>query len=103
MLEIPVYKKPEVAYDVESNQSKTRKYEVCFGEVDWGKNGETEYVVYTRILLRNNGKWQYMNYPAHILVIHGQDGKSDFDNVMEKMELIKREYLSSKRLKNIFH
>ena len=35
-------------------------------------------------------EWQYMNYPAHILVIPDQDGKSDFDNVMEKMDLIRK-------------
>lgn len=97
MCEIPVYKKPIVAYEVKSNQSKARKYEVCFGEVDWGRNGETEYAVYIRILLYNNGNWQYMNYPAHILVIPGEDGKSDFDNVNEKIQLIKNEYLSNKK------
>lgn len=90
----PVYKKPMVSHGVMSNQSKTRKYEVCFGEVDWGKNGETEYAVYTRILLSNDGHWQPQRYPAHVLVIPGQDGKSDYDNVMEKMELIRKEYLT---------
>lgn len=90
----PVYKKPEVTYDVKSNQSRTRKYEVSFGEVDWGKNGETEYAVYTRILLIKEGQWQYQYYPAHILVTPGQDGKSDFDNVMEKIELIRKNYLT---------
>jgi len=94
MAEIPVYRKPVVSYEVKSNQSKTRKYEVCFGEVDWRRNGETEYAVYTRILLFKEGKWQYMNYPAHILVIPDQDGKSDFDNVMEKMDLIRKNHLT---------
>lgn len=89
----PVYKKPIHFYEVKSNQSNGRKYRVCFGEVDWGKNEETEYAVYIRVLLLKSGKWQYQNYTAHILVKPGQDGKSDFDNVMEKMELLKKEYL----------
>lgn len=95
MSDFPVYRKPVVAYEVKSNQSKTRKYEVSFGEVDWGKNGETEYAVYIRILLFHNGQWEYQRYPAHVLVTPGQDGKSDLDNVMEKMEVIRKEYLCS--------
>ena len=89
-----VYKKPVVVYDVMSNQSETRKYEVGYGEVDWRQNGETEYALYTRILILSNKGWRYKKYPAHVLVVTGQDGKSDFDNVMEKMELIKKNYLS---------
>jgi len=94
MFEFPVYREPVGVYEVMSNQSKTRKYEVSFVEVDWGKNGETEYAAYTRILLFNDRHWQYQNYTAHVLVTPGQDGKSDFDNVMEKMELIRKEYLN---------
>lgn len=92
MSEFPVYREPMVAHDVMSNQSKTRKYEVSFGGVDWGRNGETEFAVYIRISLFKDGHWQYQNYPAHVLVTPGQDGKSDYDNVMEKMELIRQEY-----------
>ncbi|AKL96159.1 hypothetical protein CACET_c27140 [Clostridium aceticum] len=94
MSEVPVYREPKVTYEIKSNQSKTRKYKVCFGEVDWGRNGETEYAVYTRVQLFKNGGWQYMNYPVHILVIPGKDGKSDFDNVMEKMDLIRKNFLA---------
>jgi hypothetical protein len=94
MNRIPVYRKPIEEYTVVSNQSKTRQYKVCFGEVDWGRNGETEYAVYVRIVLIKNGVAEYQNYAAHILVTPGEDGRSDLDNVMEKIELLRKKHLS---------
>lgn len=91
---IPVYKRPIDEHTVVSNQSKTRLYKVCFGEVDWGRNGETEYAVYVRIVLLKDGQMQYQSYAAHILVTPGEDGRSDLDNVIEKMELLRKEHLS---------
>ncbi|MEK3909614.1 hypothetical protein [Oceanobacillus sp. FSL W7-1309] len=90
---IPVYKTPIEEYTVVSNQSKTRYYKVCFGEVDWGRNGETEYAVYVRVVLLKYGQMQYQNYAAHILVAPGEDGRSDLDNVMEKIELLRKKHL----------
>lgn len=90
---IPVYRKPIAEYTVVSNQSRTRHYKVCFGEVDWGRNGETEFVVYTRIVLIKNGEPEFQNYAAHILVTPGEDGRSDLENVLEKIELVKVEHL----------
>jgi hypothetical protein len=71
-----------------------RPYSTRFGEVDRGRNGETEYAVYVRIVLLKDGQMQYQNYAAHILVAPGEDGRSDLDNVMEKMELLRKEHLS---------
>ncbi|WP_062105431.1 hypothetical protein [Bacillus niameyensis] len=68
---------------VVSNQSKTRMYKVDFGKVHWGRNGETEYAVYIRVVLLKNGQMRYKNYAAYILVTPGKDGKSDLDNVLE--------------------
>ncbi|WP_018923563.1 hypothetical protein [Salsuginibacillus kocurii] len=93
MNENPVYKDPLSKHIVSSNQNKGRQYHICFGEVDWGKNGETEYAVYVRICLFKEGIWQYQNYPAHILVTPGEDERSDLDNVMDKINELKREYL----------
>lgn len=91
---IPVYKKPIAEHTVVSNQSKTRHYKVCFGEVDWGRNGETELAVYVRVVLLKNGHMQYQNYAAHILVTPGEDGGSDLDIVLEKIELLRKQHLS---------
>lgn len=92
----PVYPSIKKSYRVSSNQSKSRMYEVCFGKVDWGKNGHTKDAVFTRILLLKEQKWQPQNYPAHMLVTPGNDGKSDFDNVMDKIEMLRKEYLFKK-------
>lgn len=54
---IPVYKESFKSYKIKSNQSKGRMYEVAFGEVDWGRNGETEFAIFCRIFLMKNGKW----------------------------------------------
>lgn len=78
---------------VPSNQSKSRKYEVSVGEVDWSRNGETEFVVYVRVWLLSDGNWFPQSYSAHMHVTPGDDGKSDFDNVMEAQKLIKDKYL----------
>lgn len=94
MMKLPVYRKPVETFEVMSNQSNSRKYEVSFGEVDWGKNGQTEYAVYNLVLLLKDGRWQPQYYAAHILVMPGDDGKSDFDKVMEKMNQLKAEFLT---------
>lgn len=64
---------------------------VCFGEVDWGRNGETEYAAYVRVVLLKNGQILYPNYTAHLLVTPEEDGRRDFDYVIDKMRAIKKE------------
>lgn len=95
MNDFPVYKEPISVREVTSNQSKLRMYHVCFGEVDWGKNGNTEYAIYIRVLLLKNRNWHYQNYPAHILVTPDHNGNSDFDNIMEELNFLKNEHLSN--------
>lgn len=94
MFEHPVYGEPISSYEVISNQSKDRKYLVCFGEVNWGDDRESEYAVYIRVLTMKDGIWRDQNSLPHFLVNIGEDGKSDFDRVHEKMESLKKDHLS---------
>lgn len=94
MYEHPVYSEPISLFEVVSNQTNNRKYQVCFGEIKWDKNEESEYAVYIRVLISSGGIWYYQNNLSHVLVNIGEDGKSDFDNVLEKLQLLKAKYLS---------
>jgi hypothetical protein len=75
---------------ITSNQSNTRIYNVCLGEVDWG-NGKFEVAVYVQIELPKELK-KLKNYTAHILTIPGADGRSDFDNVMDVLIELREKY-----------
>lgn len=95
MFEHPVYSEPISFYEVLSNQNKDRKYHVCFGEVKWSNTNESEYAVYIRVLLFTEGTWHYQTNLSHFLVNIAEDGKSDFDHVLEKLQLLKTKYLSA--------
>lgn len=90
----PVYSEPIHFYEVISNQNDKRKYQVCFGEVSWEEGKESEYAVYIRVLTFSEGNWHYQNNLSHFLVNIAEDGKSDFDNIMNKLQLMKEKYLS---------
>lgn len=94
MYEYPVYSEPISFCEVISNQTNNRKYHVCFGEIKWDENGESEYAVYIKVLISSAGIWHCQNNLSHVLVNIGEDGKSDFDNVLEKLQLLKAKYLS---------
>lgn len=90
----PIYSEPISLYEILSNQSNNRKYHVCFGEVQWEENQESEYAVYVRTLKLSGESWHYQKNLSHMLVNIGEDGKSDFDNILEKLQLLKSTYLS---------
>jgi hypothetical protein len=92
------YKKPIIERKIRSNQSKTRYYCVCLGEVDWTGKGKYEIATYIRIIIIEDGKPFYKGYSAHILMTPGNDGRSDFDNVMNVFSEIQessRSYLTN--------
>jgi hypothetical protein len=86
-----MYRRLIDSYIVDSNQSETRKYEVCYGEEDWG-TGKIRKVIFTRVLLLINNEWVPQTYHTHILVEPDEDGKSDLDNVLYAIEKMRHKH-----------
>lgn len=63
------------------------KYHVCYGEVDWEKNGNTRPAIF--ILMSYKGKINYQS-PAHLTL--DTDGETDFDKVYEALTYMKAKH-----------
>lgn len=68
------------------------KYHVCYGEVDWEKNGMRRPAVF--VLMSYDGKISYQ-LPAH-LTLDGE-GETDFDKVYEALTYLKNKHLVNKK------
>lgn len=76
-------------YVVPSMHNDTTNYLVCYGYVDWNKDGDLKPAIY--VLMEYKGYIKYSN-PPHILTIKDKKGKSDLDKVLEKIDLLREEY-----------
>lgn len=76
-------------YVVNSMHNDTTNYLVCYGYVDWNKDGNLKPAIY--VLMEYKGYIKYYN-PPHILTMKDKYGKSDLDKVLEKINLLKEEY-----------
>lgn len=76
-------------YRIQSMHSETTNYLVCYGYVDWDRNGDLRPAIYT--LMEYKDFIKYDN-PPHILTVLGEDGRSDLDKVLEKINLLREEF-----------
>jgi hypothetical protein len=86
--ELHVYTDVKV-YKVPSTHGPNINYLVCYGYVDWAKNGDLKSAIY--VLMEYKGYIKYDN-PPHILTTLGDDGISDFTKVMDKISLLQSEF-----------
>lgn len=85
MSNMPVYTHAE-QIKVASSHGKNINYLVCYGFVDWKKNGELRPAIY--VLMEYNGIVSY-NTPPHITTDKNPDGTTDFEKVMRAIEELK--------------
>ncbi|MDA2251859.1 hypothetical protein [Bacillus thuringiensis] len=85
--------KEEVIIEANHNPNGTVKYHVCYGDVDWERNGENlRPAVF--ILMSYNGKKSYTT-PAHLTL--NSEGITDFEKVYEALTYLKMKYLMNKK------
>lgn len=68
------------------------KYHVCYGAVDWRKNGNRRPAVF--ILMSYNGRMSYQT-PAHLTF--DSEEITDFDKVYEALTYLRMKYLVNKK------
>lgn len=68
------------------------KYHVCYGEVDWGRNGVRRPAVF--ILMSYDGKINYRT-PAHLTM--SSEGETDFEKVFEALHYLRMKYIVTKK------
>lgn len=88
MIDNPVYTDAEV-YIIPSGHGPNINYRVCFGYVDWRRDGNLRPAIY--ILMEYQGKTNYQ-IPPHILTSPGPDGVSDFIKVMDKIAVLRDKF-----------
>lgn len=74
---------------VPSTAGKYRTYSVRVGEVCWNKNGDFSPAVY--VVVKYNGVEQY-DIPPHFLLEPDSEGHSDFEKVMQAMQILKKRH-----------
>lgn len=62
-------------------------YHVCYGEVDWKRDGNTRPAIF--VLMSYGGRINYQS-PAHLTM--DSDGETDFDKVYEALTYLKVKY-----------
>ncbi|MFL0361659.1 hypothetical protein ACH0BF_01405 [Pseudobacillus sp. 179-B 2D1 NHS] len=82
----------EIIIDANHNPDGNTKYHVCYGTVDWEKNGTRRPAVF--ILMSYNGKKNYM-VPAHLTL--NSEGTTDFEKVYEALTYLRMKYLVNKK------
>jgi hypothetical protein len=82
----------QIIISANHNPNGTVKYHVCYGEVDWERNGKTRPTVF--ILMSYNDRISY-TVPAH-LTLDGE-GVTDFEKVYEALTYLKMKYFVEKK------
>ena len=82
----------QVVIPANHNPDGSVKHHVCYGEVDWQKNGNTRPAIF--ILMSYNGRINYQT-PAH-LTLDAED-ETDFDKVYEALTYLKAKHNINKQ------
>ncbi|MEH6922660.1 hypothetical protein V7X02_06615 [Bacillus altitudinis] len=82
----------EIIIDANHTPDGSVKYHVCYGAVDWKKNGNRRPAVF--ILMSYNGKKSYAT-PAHLTL--NSEGITDFEKVYEALTFLRMKYLVNKK------
>lgn len=82
----------EIVIDANHNPNGSVKYHVCYGAVDWKKDGNRRPAVF--ILMSYNGKKNYQT-PAHLTL--DSEEITDFEKVYEAMTYLRMKYLVNKK------
>ncbi|GED35095.1 hypothetical protein P9G84_16390 [Brevibacillus centrosporus] len=84
--------KEEIIITANHNPNGLVKYHVCYGEVDWEKNGNRKPAVF--LLMSYDGKMNYQ-VPAHLTL--DSEGETDFEKVYEALTYLKHKYQIHKK------
>jgi hypothetical protein len=82
----------QVIIPANHNPDGSVKYHVCYGEVDWERNGNTRPAIF--ILMSYNDRISY-TVPAH-LTLDGEN-VTDFEKVYEALTYLKMKYIVEKK------
>lgn len=88
MSKMPVYTHAE-QIRIASSHGNNVNYLICFGYVDWKKNGALRAAIY--ILMEYGGIISY-DTPPHITTDKNPDGTTDFEKVMQAIEQLRTKY-----------
>jgi len=85
----------EIIINANHSPDNSVKYHVCYGAVDWRKNGKRRPAVF--ILMSYHGKKSYQT-PAHLTFdFEDSEGNTDFEKVYEALTYLRMKYLVSKK------
>jgi hypothetical protein len=84
----PVYTHAE-KISITSSHGDDINYLVCYGYVDWKRNGSLRPAVY--VLMEYRGKISYET-PPHLMTDTNADGSTDLEKVMDAIQTLKGKY-----------
>ncbi|OAB32710.1 hypothetical protein PMSD_17220 [Paenibacillus macquariensis subsp. defensor] len=89
MSNLPVYTHVE-KISIPSSHGKDVNYLVCYGYVDWKRNGNIRPAIY--VLMEYRGKISYET-PPHITTDRNDDGTTDSDKVFGAIDQLKVKHI----------
>ncbi|KAB7707425.1 hypothetical protein F9802_06640 [Bacillus aerolatus] len=82
----------QVVITANHNKDGSVKYHVCYGEVDWKKDGNKRPAVF--ILMSYKGRINYQS-PAHLTL--DAEEETDFEKVYKALTYLKMKYIVNKK------